>query len=169
MQARFRKNGDVTIVQLLGTIDFGAAIKFKQDCVPELVDKQVVFNFEGLHFVGSCGITDFINAVGEVFTRSQVTPKLCGVSTEFQKIIESSVIGNVEFYKSELSAIKSFVFYSINYDNDPMSKLSSSSLPFAKSPNSGTEPLGKPILEEDLQKLKNTDLKLNPSNYPYKE
>ncbi len=107
MQARIRMAGDVTIVQLIGYIDFGSSEKFREACFQELIHKKVVFNLEALEFVGSSGLTIFVDALTDLQKKSNIKPKFCNVSTEFLKLFQSRK-KTFDIYDSELPATKSY-------------------------------------------------------------
>lgn len=51
--------------------------------------KNIIVNFQGLEFVGSSGITQFVQSLKQIHHETDVTPKYCGVRSEFQKIIKA--------------------------------------------------------------------------------
>ena len=61
MQAKIHKNGDITVVQLEGRIDFETTEPFRETCQDLLLNNKVVFNLSELSFVGSSGIGAFVS------------------------------------------------------------------------------------------------------------
>lgn len=98
MQAKMEVKEGVTLVYLSGRIDYEAADRFRETCLKVLVDKKLVFNLESLSFVGSSGITPFIETMQDLYFQSQGALKLCSVGVEFRKVIDSSKIKNIEVY-----------------------------------------------------------------------
>ena len=56
VQAKIRKDGDITVVELKGRLDFETAEPFRETCSDVLTNSKVVFNLSELSFVGSSGI-----------------------------------------------------------------------------------------------------------------
>lgn len=96
MKARIKRAPDSIIINLDGKIDYET-----QDdiCVfinstiernkKDEVAKKVVVNFSNLEFVGSSGITQFVQSLKQIHHDTDVTPKYCGVRSEFQKIMKA--------------------------------------------------------------------------------
>ncbi|MCB9026806.1 MAG: STAS domain-containing protein [Bdellovibrionaceae bacterium] len=99
MQAKVEIKEGVTVFHLSGRIDFEAADRFRETCLRMPQDQKLVFNLESLSFVGSCGITPFIETMQDLFLQNQGRLKLCRVGVEFRKVIESSKIKNIEVYE----------------------------------------------------------------------
>jgi anti-anti-sigma factor len=108
LQARIRKDGDVTVVTLMGRLDFETAEPFRETCQDMLINNKVVFNLESLNFVGSSGIGAFVTTLREFAQSNPVKPRFCHVRTEFQKIFRTSMQDSYELYASETDALKSF-------------------------------------------------------------
>lgn len=96
MKARIKNNDNSVIISLDGKIDYetqdkvcevinGAIEKNKKDQVA----KKVVLNLSALEFVGSSGITQFVQSLKHIHHETSVTPKYCGVRSEFQKIMKA--------------------------------------------------------------------------------
>src|SRR5579864_5702068 len=89
MQAKIRKDGDVTVVELHGKLDFETAEPFRETCQDILINNKVIFNLADLNFVGSSGIGAFINTLKDFASNNPVPPKFCFVRSEFKKIFSS--------------------------------------------------------------------------------
>ena len=96
MKARIKSNNDTIILYIDGKVDYETQddvcvfinktiAKNKKDETP----KRVVMNFQNLDFVGSTGITQFVQSLKAIHTENHMTPKYCGVRSEFQKIIKA--------------------------------------------------------------------------------
>ena len=71
--------------------------------------KKIIFNFENLEFVGSSGISNFVQTLKEVNARSSFRPRYCNVRSEFQKIIRAfDEAQEFEFFETEERARSSF-------------------------------------------------------------
>jgi len=108
LQARIRKDGDVTVVTLMGRLDFETAEPFRETCQDILLNNKVVFNLADLNFVGSSGIGAFMTTLKEFAKTNPVKPHFCNVRSEFQKIFRTSMEDSYELYESENDALKSF-------------------------------------------------------------
>src|ERR1700759_4655963 len=96
MKARIKNNKDSIIVYVDGKIDYET-----QDGVCDFINKtieknktdetpkKIIVNMQDLQFVGSSGITQFVQSLKNIHHETDVTPKYCGVRTEFQKIIKA--------------------------------------------------------------------------------
>ena len=81
MQAKIRKDGDITVVELRGRLDFETAEPFRETCHDILSNSKVVFNLAELSFVGSSGIGAFVNTLRE-FTKASPVRKVFKATDE---------------------------------------------------------------------------------------
>lgn len=111
MQARVKKKGEITILELFGNVDFESAKPFHDQCTTFIKDanhQRVVFNMKGLRFVGSSGISCFIQTLRE-FNHLSIKPRFCGVGSEFKKMFRIySPEETYEIFASEDEAAGSF-------------------------------------------------------------
>ena len=80
------------MIQLSGCLDFETAQPFRDDLATILrssKNTQVVFDFSELSFVGSCGITAFVQALREFNNRAPTRPRYINVQSEFRRIISA--------------------------------------------------------------------------------
>lgn len=108
MQAKIRKTGDITVVELHGRLDFETAEPFRDTCQDILSNSKVIFNLTHLNFVGSSGIGAFVDTLREFTRTSPMAPKFCNVRSEFRKVFTASENG-FEIFEDEKTAVKSFV------------------------------------------------------------
>ena len=106
MEARWRKDGDINIIHIFGHLTYEEVDQFSEVC-NRLLDEKVIFNFDGLSFVGSSGITSFFAAIQNLTKRSRIRPKVCCLGIEFRKCLENYGSSDFEYYDSEFLAIKS--------------------------------------------------------------
>lgn len=109
MKAKIKKNDDKIILTLEGKIDYetqddACAVinrtieKNKTDETP----KKILVSMKDLQFVGSAGITHFVEQLKKIHVDTAVTPKYIGVKSEFQKIIRAfDEEGEFEFFDDE--------------------------------------------------------------------
>jgi anti-anti-sigma factor len=109
MKARINSNAESIIISLDGKVDYET-----QDEVCEIINtaikrnkkdqaaKNIVLNLKNLEFVGSSGITQFVQSLKAIHHDTDITPKYCGVRSEFQKIIKAFDEENeFDFYDDE--------------------------------------------------------------------
>jgi anti-anti-sigma factor len=109
MKARINTNAESIIISLDGKVDYET-----QDEVCEIINtaiernkkdqaaKNIVLNLKNLEFVGSSGITQFVQSLKAIHHDTDITPKYCGVRSEFQKIIKAFDEDNqFDFYDDE--------------------------------------------------------------------
>lgn len=109
MRARVQTQGEVTVVDLEGRIDFETSAPFRKVCMESWANRKLVFNLSNLSFVGSHGITDFVQTIEVLSEKSDPTVKICGLSSEFRRIFESRQIKKLEIFDSAELALASFL------------------------------------------------------------
>jgi anti-anti-sigma factor len=109
MKAKIKQNSEVLVLTLEGKIDYESQDiacafinktieKNKTDETP----KKILVSMKDLQFVGSAGITHFVEQLKKIHTDTDVTPKYIGVKSEFQKIIKAFDAENeFEFFDDE--------------------------------------------------------------------
>ncbi len=112
MKIQTRREGDITVIDLEGHLDFEATRQFQEtalDLLTNVQTSQVVFNFSKLRFVGSSGISQFIKVIKKLNT-APAKPKLCNLSSEFLKMFKAYQTARNPFliFDSELTAVASF-------------------------------------------------------------
>ncbi len=108
MDANFRLSGGVVVVELSGRLDFQSAEPFRKACLENLVSQRVVFDLKDLNFVGSLGLTDFVQTLGSMAQHSPSAVRFCRVGPEFRRLFEAGGLTHQAFFDSPDSAIKSF-------------------------------------------------------------
>lgn len=94
MKTNIKKNGDTVIITIQGNLDYENQEPLKRDLdkLATQAATKVIFNFEQLEFVGSSGITHFIQTLSDFqsrITRDQVAkPIFCGVKSEFRRLMK---------------------------------------------------------------------------------
>ena len=107
MQAFIRKNNNsIVIIDLKGEVDFASADPFYQTCMNQLAKKNIVFNLKSLHFVGSDGLSSFMNTMKDLKQTSSL--QFCCVGSEFRRVFAESEIKDIAIYEDEKSAVIAF-------------------------------------------------------------
>lgn len=110
MQAKVLEVNGVTVVNLEGYIDVETAGPFKEACLKSLSHKgSVVFNLEGLNFVGSNGILPFVESLNDICDQNPQKINFCKVSSEFQKIFKAGPLRDIEIFTDEKGAITAHI------------------------------------------------------------
>jgi anti-anti-sigma regulatory factor len=120
MKTRIRNlQEDVVVVDLEGYLSFEEPedIRVRLGALKNSLTRQstgksprkIIFNFEKLEFVGSSGITPFVQALRDFNGSVPVRPRYCNVRSEFRKVMKAFDETNLfEFYENEDRAKKSF-------------------------------------------------------------
>lgn len=117
MKTHIKQKGDTVIVTIDGHLDFETHVPFREDLAKLLSDsshndsvpKKFIFNLENLEFVGSSGISSFVQTLKDFNSNAPMKPKYCHVKSEFRRIIKAFDEEEIfEFYDSEDRAKKSF-------------------------------------------------------------
>ena len=116
MKTEIKKDGNTIIVLMDGHLDFENQIPLRENLI-KLANqskagrkpKNIIFNLENLEFVGSSGISAFIQTLKEVNSCTLTKPRYCHVKSEFQKLMKAfDETGIFEFFDNEDHARDSF-------------------------------------------------------------
>ena len=116
MKTNIKKIGDTMIVSMDGKLDFETQEPLRKDlsrlvnhAITDTVPKKIIFNFENLEFVGSSGISSFVQALKDFNTRAPMKPRYCNVKSEFRRVMKALDESDLfEFFDNEDRARKSF-------------------------------------------------------------
>lgn len=116
MKTFIRKNGDTVTISLKGKIGYESVIPFREDLDQLIAEteagnqpRRIIFNLEDLEFVGSCGISSFIQILKEFNSQSPTKARFCNVRSEFQRIMKALDNNQIfEFFENEEGARKSY-------------------------------------------------------------
>ena len=107
MKAFIRKNNNnIFIIDLKGEVDFASAEPFYQTCMSKLSQKNIIFNLKSLSFVGSDGLSSFMNTIKDLKKKSSL--QFCCVGSEFKRVFAKSEIKDIAIYEDEQSATAAF-------------------------------------------------------------
>jgi anti-anti-sigma factor len=115
MKTQIKREGNTIIVSMDGRLDFAAQAPLREDLAKlakqthaDSIPKHIIFNMEKLEFVGSSGISSFIQTLKEFNNSTATKPKYCHFKSEFRKIIQAFEDDQLfEFYEDEDSALES--------------------------------------------------------------
>lgn len=100
MKSQIKKVGESIVVQIDGKLDYETQDSFKES-LRELASKkksssktdsvptEIIFNMEKLEFVGSSGITQYIQTLKEFAQRTDQKAKILNASSEFKKVMKA--------------------------------------------------------------------------------
>jgi anti-anti-sigma factor len=113
MKTQIKKTNRGFIVTIEGRLDYETTDSFRENFLSRLASEtaghQVVFDLGELQFVGSSGITKFVQALREFNLRSATRPRYTNVRNEFKKIISAFDDENTfDFWDSNERALRSF-------------------------------------------------------------
>ena len=109
MKAKISNLGDVVIVNLSGRIDMEYSQLFREACLDDIARRadKIIFNLKGLSFVGSNGITPFVEALSDLASQDRKKIHFCQVSSEFQRIFAASTLSHLQIFNDQDHALAS--------------------------------------------------------------
>lgn len=150
MKINVHQEKDLIIIRLIGCLSHESMDFFRKACLRELPEKKVIFNLERLNFVGSSGITSFLNVITSLSEVNQSGIRFCCVASEFQRIFKTSPMNHIEIHEDEDKAKVSFKTLQ-RISDTPMEPFSSLSSPKQKD-SSPNKPTSDEPVEETLEK-----------------
>lgn len=104
------------VVSMDGRLNFEAQEPLRQDLTRlvsqtkrDVVPQKIIVNLEHLEFVGSSGISAFVQTMKEFNQRAPTKPRYVNVSSEFQRVMKAfDESGAFEFFDNEAKAKDSF-------------------------------------------------------------
>lgn len=109
MQAKVKKEKDAYVIQLSGKVDFDSSEPFRKTVMNHIVGSNVVFNMSELDFVGSNGITPFVETIKNLCDSTEGSVRFCNLSSEFVRIFEANEIPFGVNFRDEFSAVNSLL------------------------------------------------------------
>lgn len=88
MKIDVNANSESVVMSFTGFLDFESVGQFSEVMNKLSLSKKLVFDFKDLEFVGSSGITSFIDTIDKIYQKHEGQIKLAGVGSDFRKIIE---------------------------------------------------------------------------------
>jgi len=116
MKTQIKKQGDTIIVSMNGTLDFETHVPLREDlskiirhAKTDQAAKRIIFDLEQLEFVGSSGISSFVQTLKDFNTAAPTKPAYCNVKSEFKRVIKAfDENDGFQFFDNEERARKSF-------------------------------------------------------------
>ena len=108
MEAKFEEIGDsIMLVYLKGRIDLETIEPFV-NCLDHLRSFRVIFDMSDLSFVGSNGISVFIDSMKQLLGLNKEGIKFCQVGSEFKRIFSATLAPGIEIHDDVQRARLSF-------------------------------------------------------------
>ncbi len=96
MKISLKKTGDTTTISMSGYLDLRSADSLKNRMRAYFsqsdVSGKILFNLDGLKYIGSSGIRDFISMLEEFYNDEGSEIRCSGVNDEFKKIFRYSLL-----------------------------------------------------------------------------
>ncbi|MBC7386595.1 MAG: STAS domain-containing protein [Cryobacterium sp.] len=100
MKAQVKKVGNTIVVSVGGKIDYETQEPFKESlrkvatvaqssALTDSTPTKVIFDMENLEFVGSSGITQFIQTLKDFGTHTDQKARILKASSEFKKVMRA--------------------------------------------------------------------------------
>jgi anti-anti-sigma factor len=91
MKATIKQEGELTIIEIKGYLDYESAYPLK-DSIHEIykqnANSKLIFDLKGLEFVGSTGVSSFVKTL-KVFNKMRQKPCYYGVKSEFLTLFKA--------------------------------------------------------------------------------
>lgn len=110
MEAKVSQQEGVYVVSLQGQLNFETADALKAQCQKHFLQQRVIFDLSRLNFVGSSGITPFLEMLSTLLTANGNALKVCAVGTEFIRVFEAGGLNGLEVYENEKQARLAFKY-----------------------------------------------------------
>ncbi len=96
MKTHIKKSENFIVVSMDGKLDFGTHIPLRDELYrlirearTDSTPRNIIFNLEKLEFVGSSGISSFVQTLKEFNVQFPNNPRYCNVKSEFKKVIQA--------------------------------------------------------------------------------
>ena len=111
-----KRQGDTVVVSMDGKMDFEIQDEIRSSLAkivaPNKTDetpKKIIMNLEKLEFVGSSGISTFVQTLKELGKEADLPPRYCGVKNEFKRMMRAfDEEQSFQFFDNEDRARKSY-------------------------------------------------------------
>ncbi len=89
MEAVVEWESDMIVVKLSGTLDFDRAFEFRKKSLRHFIQNKVVFSIKDLNFVGSTGMSSFVETLSEISIKNPNGVLICDVGLEYKRLFET--------------------------------------------------------------------------------
>src|SRR3954468_13970893 len=96
MKTEIKKVGDTVIVSIGGRLDFETAGPLRESLGrlitqtrTDSAPRKIIVNCENLEFVGSSGISSFVQTLKDFNAMAPIRPRYCNVKSEFKRVIKA--------------------------------------------------------------------------------
>ncbi len=89
MEAIIEWDNEVIVVKLSGTLDFDKAFEFRKKSLRHFIQNKVVFSIKDLNFVGSTGMSSFVETLSELSEKNPNGVLICDVGLEYKRLLET--------------------------------------------------------------------------------
>jgi anti-anti-sigma factor len=107
MRAKINIKDGVTVISLEGYLDFETPLIFERDCLKRIATPHVVFDFGGLNFIGSSGLTSFLQTIGDFTKTAKGEIRFARVGIEFKRLMIIGEMSPTGFFNTVDSAFTS--------------------------------------------------------------
>jgi anti-anti-sigma factor len=114
VEANVIEQNGVFVVTLKGQLDFESADALKFQCQRHFKSQNVIFDLGKLSFVGSSGITPFLEMLMDLLRTNGNRLKVCSAGSEFMRIFEAGGLIGLEVYENQQQACMAFQYAAIN-------------------------------------------------------
>lgn len=111
MEAKVNHHNGVYTVVLKGKMDFESADALKIQCNRHFIQQNVIFDLNELDFVGSSGITPFLEMLATLLRHQGTSLKVCAAGVEFIRVFEAGGLNGLEVYEDEKQARMAFEYH----------------------------------------------------------
>lgn len=110
MKAIVNHHNSIYTVALKGKLDFESADALNAQCKAHFNQQNVIFDLNELNFVGSSGITPFLDMLRGLLQQQGTSLKVCSAGTEFIRVFEAGELNGLEVYENEKQARMAFEY-----------------------------------------------------------
>ncbi len=115
MEAKVERiDGDIAVIHIGGRLLFERVCIFRRTMNAEFLGRNVIFNLNGASFVGSTGVTTFLDVVRELVESKICNVRMCCLSSEYAKIFIANPIDGLSIHKTQSEAEMAFLELSGN-------------------------------------------------------
>lgn len=107
MEASVSREKDMIIISISGVLNFDKVYEFKKKSLAYFLEGKVVFCLDDLDFVGSTGMSSFVETLFEISQENSNGIALCGVGLEYMRLVEPYVGDQLKVFNS-LESAKNF-------------------------------------------------------------